>query len=731
MNALRGVALGASFLLALSVCAAAPAAAQVAAGSTQTASPQTMAPTPSYNPRLIDAANEQQAAPPMFGPVLAPVATLPVESALPPQLAPGESILGTISMARTVDGRVVEAPAQRPSASSSTAGAATVGAATVGTSTADASTGERQSEGPSDPPASAAAATQSALASDPGASPSPDAPRSSPSAEIDAQVDAQGGAPDRAQDSGNASATAFAPPPVRPERRLGRAATSPDRPASAVSLGAAEGAIDIPANARWSPLRDAKRESSAKGKAATGTAGFVLIDLARDRVVERLNADDAFIPASVAKVPTALYALETLGAKFRFATEILADGDIRGGVLKGDLYLAGSGDPTLDTADMAGLARQLAASGVRRVDGRFIYVSGPAHSTQVIDPSQPLYAAYNPSMGGLNLNFNRVLFKWSRRKDGGYDLETTAHAAGRSITASTVRAELQSSATKRRPFQHRFDRQGWEVWGIAKSVLGRRGSRWLPVRRPALYAASVFRALAADAGVSMPMPQEGARFAPQAAPRTLARHESAPLDQMIRDMLRFSTNLTAEVLGLAASSGRGLDNAQFETSTALLSDWLAARYAVDVNGHGGARGAGVIDGPSTVLLNHSGLATASRVTPRQLGGLLARVGDDRQSFNAFFGLLPKYRVRGVKNAEIKAKTGTIYFGRGLAGYINCKRGGTYAFAIFGSDVRRREAYDRTYDPATTDKPKGGDVWLNRARRYERAKLGEWSKRYCG
>ena len=79
----------------------------------------------------------------------------------------------------------------------------------------------------------------------------------------------------------------------------------------------------------------------------------------------------ALAPASVTKAVTALYALDTLGRGHRFATRLLAAGPVEDGVLRGDLVLAGGGDPTLDTDALADMAAGLKRAGVREVTGAF------------------------------------------------------------------------------------------------------------------------------------------------------------------------------------------------------------------------------------------------------------------------------------------------------------------------------------------------------------------------
>ncbi|MGH1399595.1 MAG: D-alanyl-D-alanine carboxypeptidase, partial [Alphaproteobacteria bacterium] len=123
-------------------------------------------------------------------------------------------------------------------------------------------------------------------------------------------------------------------------------------------------------------------------------------------------------PASVTKSVTALYALQHLGSAYRHVTRLIATGGIANGVLKGDLILAGGGDPHLDTDGLVELARALKQRGVQRISGNFKVYSGALPYQKSIDPQQPDHVGYNPSISGLNLNFNRVYFEWKRTSNG-------------------------------------------------------------------------------------------------------------------------------------------------------------------------------------------------------------------------------------------------------------------------------------------------------------------------
>lgn len=88
----------------------------------------------------------------------------------------------------------------------------------------------------------------------------------------------------------------------------------------------------------------------------------------------QVNGDVPRIPASNLKLLTAATALNVLGPEYRFKTELYTDGTLHeNGVLDGNIYIKGTGDPTFLYKDFQNFARELKAVGVKRVNG---YVLG-------------------------------------------------------------------------------------------------------------------------------------------------------------------------------------------------------------------------------------------------------------------------------------------------------------------------------------------------------------------
>lgn len=100
--------------------------------------------------------------------------------------------------------------------------------------------------------------------------------------------------------------------------------------------------------------------------------GLVVRDATTGETLYDRNGGTRLLPASNTKLFSSTAAMHTLGAGFRFHTDVLATAPVRGGKLRGDLYLKGYGDPTSLESDYVALAQQVAKSGVRQIDGDLI-----------------------------------------------------------------------------------------------------------------------------------------------------------------------------------------------------------------------------------------------------------------------------------------------------------------------------------------------------------------------
>ena len=100
--------------------------------------------------------------------------------------------------------------------------------------------------------------------------------------------------------------------------------------------------------------------------------GLVVRDATTGETLYDRDGGTRLLPASNTKLFTSTAALHTLGAGFRFDTDVLATAPVRGGKLRGDLYLQGVRRPDLARVGLRGAGQAGRQSGVQRIDGDLI-----------------------------------------------------------------------------------------------------------------------------------------------------------------------------------------------------------------------------------------------------------------------------------------------------------------------------------------------------------------------
>lgn len=132
-----------------------------------------------------------------------------------------------------------------------------------------------------------------------------------------------------------------------------------------------------------------------------------------------LNPDALRNPASLAKLITSWVALKRLGPSYKWKTEFYAAGEIKDGVLHGDLVIKGYGDPYLTNQDLWSILGKLNRNGLKKITGQLL-LDDTYFITDEIDP----YAfdgdgthIYNNLPNALTLNFNALDLTFSAKNN--------------------------------------------------------------------------------------------------------------------------------------------------------------------------------------------------------------------------------------------------------------------------------------------------------------------------
>jgi len=427
-----------------------------------------------------------------------------------------------------------------------------------------------------------------------------------------------------------------------------------------------------------------------------GQVGFAVANARTGEILDSHEPDLPMPPASTAKALTTLWALDRLGADYRYETTAVATGPVTNGRIEGDLILAGGGDPVLDTDDLASVVMALKAQGIREIGGKVRVYTGALPFLHEIDVEQPDHVGYNPAICGLNLNFNRVHFGWERSGNS-YSVTMDGRSGNYIPAVEMARMEVIDRSGPVYTYEQ-SDRT--DSWTVARAALGSGGSRWLPVRYPGLYAGEVFQTVARAEGIMTAGPVERADAVEGVVLHT---HRSDVLPPLLEDMLRYSTNITAEIMGLTASQTLGPVRT-LQGSADRMNAWLKKTY-----------------GLRTVSLeDHSGLGDDSRITATDM--VRAMVGSGPGG--ALRPLMKEFALDD-RRFQVDAKTGTLNFVSALTGYVSGPSGDPLAFAIFCGDIPRRDALTM----AQRERPEGGRGWIAVAKGLQRNLLELWGKKY--
>jgi D-alanyl-D-alanine carboxypeptidase/D-alanyl-D-alanine-endopeptidase (penicillin-binding protein 4) len=312
-----------------------------------------------------------------------------------------------------------------------------------------------------------------------------------------------------------------------------------------------------------------------------GAVSVVIADAATGERLYQRDGGDRLMPASNTKLATSAAAMAVLGPDHRYTTDVLTTGRREGSTLVGDLYLRGTGDPTLLAADYRRLAADLAASGVDRVTGRLV-----ADDTRFDDQRLGRSWAADDESAYYSAQISALTLAPDTDYDAGtvvVEVSPGARPGARprvKLTPPTDYVRLDLTATtvaQDRPDTLSVSREhggNTITIGGAVPVGASTAKEWIAVWEPTGYAAAVFADALADHGVRISgNPRLGHPTPPGA--RTLASHRSMPLKELMHPFMKLSNNMHAEALTKTMgheASGRGTWDAGLAAIGARLEE---------------------------------------------------------------------------------------------------------------------------------------------------------------
>jgi D-alanyl-D-alanine carboxypeptidase/D-alanyl-D-alanine-endopeptidase (penicillin-binding protein 4) len=385
-----------------------------------------------------------------------------------------------------------------------------------------------------------------------------------------------------------------------------------------------------------------------------------------------LNETTPMNPASTMKLVTTLAGLELLGPQYTWKTEALATAPLANGVLEGDLYLRGSGDPRFVIEHLWLLVQRLRGVGVREIRGDLVLDRG-AFESRPHDPAAfdgEAFRPYNAGPDALLINYKAVSFHFVRDAAtrevrvyavpqlAGMSVPTTVRGAEGACGDWRARLAADFADPLKPQFRGAFPLAcGDRVWHV--SVLD-----------PTRYAEAVFRQLWTASGGTLTGRAREGRV--PAGARVLAQHESEALAEVIRTINKFSNNVMSRQLFLTLGADGTRQPGSPERAQKVVGDWLVGKG---------------LDRREFVLENGAGLSRVERLTAAGLSRLLV-AAYGAPLMPEFVASLPLAGVDGTMRRRTAAvgaahiKTGLLADTRAIAGYVHAASGRRYAVVAF-------------------------------------------------
>ncbi len=415
------------------------------------------------------------------------------------------------------------------------------------------------------------------------------------------------------------------------------------------------------------------------------SASFTAIDLESGKTLVKHRGDELFIPASNQKILTTAAALHHLTPWYKFKTLLLSESQPdENGIISGNLYIEGGGDPWLVEEQVYRLASELRGKGITAIEGNLVIIKnffdyklyGPGFGNGASG------RAYAAPQTGLSVNFNAAAVHVIPTKAGQparvvvspqsdyIQVKNTATTGG---TRQSIKVNSVKLGSKTR-----FDVSGQIPENMEKDV-----TLYRKINHPEIFAGSMIKEALKTKGIKI----KGKLTSSKALPANLQSiHElkSLPLSFMVSLTNKYSNNFMAEmILRTLGAEVKGLPGSWKKGQT-VVSEFMQKQVKVS---------------PKLFKIgNGSGMGDVNRLATSAIAKVLKYMwrhpvaGPEFVASNSVAGhdgTLEKWKIGSQLPGLLRAKTGTLSSTVALSGYLQTRNGRTLAVSILFNNCKGR------------------------------------------
>jgi D-alanyl-D-alanine carboxypeptidase/D-alanyl-D-alanine-endopeptidase (penicillin-binding protein 4) len=423
------------------------------------------------------------------------------------------------------------------------------------------------------------------------------------------------------------------------------------------------GLKELEAQAVIPGIKEAVRKMTTDQQMKHASWSLVIADASTGKFLFDLNGEMGLAPASTLKILTSIASFEILGKNYRYDTRLGYHGQIKNGILNGNLVLYGSGDPSFGswryTESMPqqllnGMTDAVLQAGIREIHGTILTDTTGWNYEPVPDGWiwQDIGNYYGAGAQKLNWHENQydILLRPGRKGEPAEIVETKPPLYGIQLLSELVTGEKGSGDNA-----YIYLAPGSKV-GVIRGTIPEGEDNFSisgSIHNPALQLSTILQDV---------LQFNNIRFARNKPDSTIENKNlwtsySPAFDSLNQQFLKKSINLYGEAF-LKTIAFIKTGNARTEKGVELLKEFW--------------KGKG-IDENAIQIIDGSGLSPQNRTTAKSLVQAL-QFARGRNWFPSFFNALPVYN-------NMKLKSGSINGCRAFAGYHTSRAGKTYTVAI--------------------------------------------------
>ncbi len=412
-----------------------------------------------------------------------------------------------------------------------------------------------------------------------------------------------------------------------------------------------------------------------------------ICNLRTGEIMAEYRPKNVIPPASTMKLITSASAMELLGPDFRFSTYIETDGTIQDGVLKGNVYVRGTGDPSLgsqrvgDRNFLYKWVRALRQQGIRQINGKVIadvsYFDADAINPQWIWEDIGNY--YAPGIFALSYLDNTMNVQLRSTAIGSVAevVKTIPYVPGIEFENHIRCTEITYDGA----FVHGvpYSNKRYLVGSVPsnRGIFGVRGD--LP--NPGLLLAQHFTDILRQSNIIVSQEADYLTESQYPTRTLLYEHQSEPLLELLKEVNQESNNLYAEQIFRYLGHKLGLP-CTINNSVLIEKQCWQNR---GINLH------------QTFIMDGCGLAPQDAISASTFVQMLSYMYKSK-NYNAFLQTLPVAGENGTLRGfcrntslqgNVQAKSGTTSRIKSYAGYFTLPNGDKAAFAVLVNNANAK------------------------------------------